>query len=96
MSNILKVVSRGALLRDHPQQLHSICNSLYQYGVGKKVCRTIWSKWEEPCYYTITRVRKLGLNSVRAWGYLTFRGQTSEKPEEIRSSRKHQWYLVDE
>eukprot|EP01147_Barroeca_monosierra_P008064 gene8064-10082_t len=94
--NILQVVSRGAQLRDHPQQLHAICNSLYNYGVGSKVSRTIWNKWTEPCYYKITRVKKTGLNSVSAWGYLTFRGKTSEHPVEIRCPRKQQWFLVDQ
>eukprot|EP00043_Microstomoeca_roanoka_P028440 m.18023 g.18023 ORF g.18023 m.18023 type:complete len:101 (-) comp8409_c1_seq2:266-568(-) len=94
--HILQAVSRGSRLRDHPQQLHDICNSLRTYGVGSKVARTIWAKWQEPCYYTITKVRKLGPNSVRAWGYLTFRGETSETPKELRSPRKHEWFLLDE
>eukprot|EP00056_Hartaetosiga_gracilis_P001227 m.43340 g.43340 ORF g.43340 m.43340 type:complete len:99 (-) comp10551_c0_seq4:302-598(-) len=93
--NLLKLVGGGADLVTYPRQLHKICNSLYQYGVGSKVTRSIWGKWEEDCFYTITKVSKPGMNSVKAWGYLTFRGKTTESPIRLRSSRKSQWTLVE-
>ncbi|RLN32271.1 hypothetical protein BBJ28_00012071 [Nothophytophthora sp. Chile5] len=45
------------------------------YGLGQRVTRGIWSRFPEPSYWEVTRVRpSLDLKHGKVFGKFTFRG----------------------
>lgn len=46
------------LLKGRPlTNLPKVLNRLKYYGIGRKVTRSIWMRYDEPSYWTVTRVR---------------------------------------
>jgi Mitochondrial 28S ribosomal protein S34 len=67
------------------KNLFEMANSLKSQGVGVK----FWRKtWPENSYYTITRIEYENIRNGRAWGILTWKGETATKEESIRSALK--------
>uniref|UniRef100_A0A8C8R5H4 Mitochondrial ribosomal protein S34 n=1 Tax=Pelusios castaneus TaxID=367368 RepID=A0A8C8R5H4_9SAUR len=69
------------------------------FGVGRMVTRKSWLwQYDEPCYWLITKVRvdytAENLDHGKAWGYLTFRGKTSNEVKEIDKVMYHDWRMV--
>lgn len=49
------------------------------YGVGTRVTRGIWSKYAEPSYWEVTRIRPSSdLKHGKVYGKFTFRGTESK------------------
>ncbi|RDD41229.1 28S ribosomal protein S34, mitochondrial [Trichoplax sp. H2] len=88
----LNLLLKGRSLANLP----NVLNRLKYYGIGKKVTRAIWLKYDEPSYWTITRVSfKRDMYHANAWGIFTFRGKTEEQARKIRSCRKRQWLVLE-
>lgn len=65
----------------------------HKNGVGLRFARSFWSRYSEPSYYRITRVKPF-LNGVKpkAWGILVWRGQTDNKEVPVRGAfRRGEW-----
>ncbi|MEE6526274.1 hypothetical protein FKM82_026816 [Ascaphus truei] len=62
------------------KRLFSLLAGLRLFGVGRVVTRKSWlERHEEPCYWTITRVKvdytAENMDHGKAWGYLTYKGK---------------------
>ncbi|XP_071427129.1 small ribosomal subunit protein mS34 [Pithys albifrons albifrons] len=80
-------------------RLFALLCRLPRFGVGRTVTRKSWlCEYDEPCYWVITRVKvdytAEDMDHGRAWGYLTFRGQTEEEVQEVGQAMYHDWRMV--
>ncbi|XP_007937706.1 28S ribosomal protein S34, mitochondrial [Orycteropus afer afer] len=69
------------------------------FGIGRLVTRKSWLwQHDEPCYWRLTRVRPdytaQNVDHGKAWGVLTFKGQTESEAREIEHVMHHDWRLV--
>ncbi|NP_001264526.1 28S ribosomal protein S34, mitochondrial [Gallus gallus] len=93
----LPVLAWEDVRREH--RLFSLLCRQPLFGVGRMVTRKSWL-WahDEPCYWVITKVRAdytaEGMDHGRAWGRLTFRGETEEEDREIDKVMYHDWRMV--
>ncbi|XP_062820728.1 small ribosomal subunit protein mS34 [Anolis carolinensis] len=81
------------------ERLFSLLCRLHCFGIGRMVTRKSWlSRFEEPCYWTITRVKvdytAENLDHGKAWGHLTFRGKAMEGVKEMGKVMYHDWRMV--
>ncbi|CAH0482834.1 unnamed protein product [Peronospora belbahrii] len=66
------------------------------YGVGMRVTRGIWSKYVEPSYWEVVRIRPSpDLKHGKVFGRFTFRGKTDPKVKRINGVLKKDWSLVE-
>ncbi|XP_028904937.1 28S ribosomal protein S34, mitochondrial isoform X2 [Ornithorhynchus anatinus] len=68
-------------------------------GLGRLVTRKSWlSRPAPPSYWTLTRVRldytAPDLDYGKAWGILTFEGQSESEAREVEQAMYHDWRLV--
>ncbi|TDH74230.1 hypothetical protein CCR75_001477 [Bremia lactucae] len=64
------------------------------YGVGKRVTRGIWSKYAEPSFWEVVRIRPSpDLKHGKVFGKFTFRGQTDPKVKRINGVLKKDWSI---
>eukprot|EP00300_Choanocystis_sp_HF-7_P030029 c38775_g1_i1.p1 GENE.c38775_g1_i1~~c38775_g1_i1.p1 ORF type:complete len:161 (-),score=31.46 c38775_g1_i1:108-560(-) len=79
------------------KNLFMLCEGLPNYGVGSKVYRAEWDKYKNS-YWTITRVKFNEENKHygKAWGYLTWQGQTKEVEKRVTGPLKKPWRFVEE
>ncbi|KAM6156124.1 small ribosomal subunit protein mS34 [Rhynchocyon petersi] len=80
-------------------RLLQLLGRLPLFGIGRLVTRKSWLwQHDEPCYWRLTRVRPdytaQNLDHGKAWGILTFKGQTESEPREIEQVMHHDWRLV--
>ncbi|XP_003417827.1 small ribosomal subunit protein mS34 [Loxodonta africana] len=80
-------------------RLLQLLGRLPLFGLGRLVTRKSWLwQHDEPCYWRLTRVRPdytaQSLDHGKAWGVLTFRGQTESETREIEQVMYHDWRLV--
>jgi len=69
---------------------------LHKNGYGLKFYREEWSRYPEPCYWTIVKYKpKLAKEKdAVAWGIRTWRGRTEPLPRMIPSSHKKEWRIL--
>ncbi|XP_004705853.1 28S ribosomal protein S34, mitochondrial [Echinops telfairi] len=80
-------------------RLLQLLGRLPSFGLGRLVTRKSWLwQHDEPCYWRLTRVQPdytaQNLDHGRAWGVLTFKGQTESEPREMEQVMYHDWRLV--
>lgn len=80
-------------------RLLPLLSRLPLFGLGRLVTRKSWLwQHDEPCYWRLTRVRPdfsaQDLDHGKAWGVLTFKGETEQQPREIAQAMYHDWRLV--
>ncbi|XP_006873973.1 PREDICTED: 28S ribosomal protein S34, mitochondrial [Chrysochloris asiatica] len=85
-------------VRRESRLLQLLCR-LPLFGLGRLVTRKSWLwQHDEPCYWRLTRVRPdytaQNLDHGKAWGVLTFKGQTESEAREIEQVMYHDWRLV--
>ena len=75
--------------------LGEIISVLPKQGQGYRVSRRIWTRYEEPCYYTIHHVKpaRHGHDFV-VYAQLVFRGNTDGKVHRLKRYAKRGWKLV--
>ncbi|XP_036594496.1 28S ribosomal protein S34, mitochondrial [Trichosurus vulpecula] len=83
----------------HESRLLQLLSRLPLFGLGRLVTRKSWLwQHDEPCYWRLTRVRAdytaQNLDHGKAWGILTFRGETESQEKEIDQVMYHDWRLV--
>ncbi|KAM9210949.1 small ribosomal subunit protein mS34 [Dugong dugon] len=83
----------------HESRLLQLLGRLPLFGIGRLVTRKSWLwQHDEPCYWRLTRVRPdytaQNLDHGKAWGVLTFKGQTESEAREIEQVMYHDWRLV--
>jgi hypothetical protein len=63
------------------------------FGVGLQVTRVKWKQRYPDTYWTVKRVRlnPTSLRHGRAWGILTWKGQSENIEQEIRNPLKKEW-----
>lgn len=67
------------------------------YGVGLRVTRGIWKRFEEPSFWEVTRIRPSpDLKHGKVYGRFTFRGKTDMKEKRINGPLKRDWEVVEE
>jgi hypothetical protein len=68
----------------------------FKNGQGMRFYRTSW-RAPEPCYYTLTKFRPRNKGQrARAWGKLTWRGESSERVVRIRLPLRPEWRFIPE
>jgi len=70
-----------------------------KFGNGMKFVRRRFLRYPEPCYWEISssklRMRPKGFKGKRrAWGKLTWRGETSDEIVKVKRSAKAEWVVV--
>jgi hypothetical protein len=87
-----------AAVRREGKKLYQIVYALRDFGIGRKVTRTIWRKSPDgsiTSYWTVTKVKPYrDLRRIRAWGVLTWQGVPSNRETKIRRVLKKQWVLL--
>lgn len=67
---------------------------VHKNGYGMKFYRRIW-KYPEPCFWTLIKWKpRQGSHSPAAWGILTWRGVTEDKPRRIPGIFKREWRFI--
>ncbi|KAG7379436.1 Glutathione S-transferase theta-1 [Phytophthora pseudosyringae] len=67
-----------------------------EYGVGKRVTRGIWSKYAEPSYWEVVRIRPTpDLKHGKVFGRFTFRGTTDPQVKRINGVLKKDWSFYE-
>ncbi|XP_048350099.1 28S ribosomal protein S34, mitochondrial-like [Sphaerodactylus townsendi] len=80
-------------------RLFTLLCRLHHFGIGRMVTRKSWVwEFDEPCYWVITSIKvdytAENMDHGKAWGYLTFRGQTDNTLQEILKVMYHDWRMV--
>ncbi|XP_048348946.1 28S ribosomal protein S34, mitochondrial isoform X2 [Sphaerodactylus townsendi] len=80
-------------------RLFTLLCRLHHFGIGRMVTRKSWVwEFDEPCYWVITSIKvdytAENMDHGKAWGYLTFRGQTDNTLQEIPKVMYHDWRMV--
>ena len=66
-SHLTQAVNDARMHTVERHRLWPLLNNFRYDGVGLKVRRDVWDKWEEPCYYTVTKTkRKVSLQQTPA------------------------------
>nr|XP_020663488.1 28S ribosomal protein S34, mitochondrial isoform X2 [Pogona vitticeps]XP_020663489.1 28S ribosomal protein S34, mitochondrial isoform X2 [Pogona vitticeps]XP_020663490.1 28S ribosomal protein S34, mitochondrial isoform X2 [Pogona vitticeps] len=81
------------------KRLFTLLCRLKHFGIGRMVTRKSWLwKHSEPCYWTVTRVEvdytAENMDHGKAWGYLTFKGESDNEVREIERVMYHDWRVV--
>eukprot|EP01137_Pigoraptor_chileana_P001614 Opistho-2@39497 len=73
-----------------------VVNDKPQFGVGLRVSRSIWRRYdEEKCHWQITKVAlSPDLRHGKAYGILTWKGITEQTAKRIPSVLKPYWFIV--
>jgi len=64
-----------------------------KFATGMRVYREHWTRYAEPSYTVITRVKD-NENTSKVWGVETFRGVTEPTEKRLASTRKPDWRVL--
>ena len=79
-----------------PKNFFEVCSFTKNHGVGEKLFRKIW-RFEEPSFWTVTKIETRDGVHGKAWGVLTWKGQSEETAKMIPGTHKRDWrYLPKE
>lgn len=86
-----------ALPRPEKPSFEDKATWLHKNGHGLKFYRPLWTRYPEPCYWTIAKIKLKSGTSVnvhRVWGFLTWRGQTEPVPRPIPGGHRKEWRIL--
>lgn len=63
-SHLTQAVYDAKMQTVERKRLWDLLNDFRYDGVGMRVWRDVWAKWDEPCYYTITKTKRKVLLAV--------------------------------
>jgi len=70
---------------------------LHKWGFGLKFYRPKWSRYPEPCYWTVAKYKPRGKKGhPRVWGFRTWRGATEPIPRRVPGINKLDWRILME